>query len=213
MKKLVTYKLFENENNNNAINRSLYTMYSNTLDDVKYLVEERGADVNYIHTYGETPLIQAVSYSKADIVEYLISKGAVVNFQSNIGWTALMSVSNEECLDILLKNGADVNLTNDDGLNLLIVITKYDVYVTISCFDKILKTDIDLTHEDNNGHTFIDYMSGNYKRWILMYDIQEIIFRKSPELYSKFKEYNIQIHPDIKKEFPALSSADELNLL
>ncbi len=77
---------------------------------VKTLVNA-GIDVNGIGSEGFTPLMMAASENEAEIIEYLLKKGADVN-QTHNGWTALMEAADEGSLSsmkLLLKAGADVN--------------------------------------------------------------------------------------------------------
>ena len=70
-----------------------------------------GMDVNIRDKYEWTPLIQAVRYSKTDLIKLLISKGADVNAQSRQGITALHFAVGQGSLEIvkmLLEAGASV---------------------------------------------------------------------------------------------------------
>lgn len=63
----------------------------------------------FIGENGETPLITAASKGNTDIVSYLISKGADVNYKDCNGQTLLSVVREEkrqDLIEMLLKNGA-----------------------------------------------------------------------------------------------------------
>jgi len=68
------------------------------LNMLKFLVEDRSADVNFQDNTGQTALHYAVSCSHEDICKYLISRGARTNIQDEDGVTAL-----EMCLDEQFK--------------------------------------------------------------------------------------------------------------
>ena len=58
-------------------------------------------------------ILQLVEVNKPDVLAYLCSLGIEVNFQDDIGQTALFSASlsgNVECVKVLVTHGADVNL-------------------------------------------------------------------------------------------------------
>jgi len=86
----------------------------------KYLVEH-GADVNHVmhnlHDFTDvndyTLLMVSVSKSSKETIQYLIDKGADVNKATPFGRTALMNAcayGNYDAVEVLLKNGADINI-------------------------------------------------------------------------------------------------------
>ena len=58
-----------------------------TLDEVKYLVEEKGADVKAVNLDGSTPLHRASQNGHLDVVKYLVEKGADVKAADNGSYT------------------------------------------------------------------------------------------------------------------------------
>jgi ankyrin repeat protein len=60
-------------------------MPSSFLGAVKFLVEEKGADVNARDAWGYTPLHYAAVHGQNALVEYLVSKGADVTVASRLG--------------------------------------------------------------------------------------------------------------------------------
>jgi ankyrin repeat protein len=88
-----------------------------------------GVDVNTKSNTGDTALHWAMTEPIPEIVDYLVNHGANINAQNNKGITPLhvlsrpVSIGDEKPLDeskrktfeILLKNGAKVDIVNDDG--------------------------------------------------------------------------------------------------
>ncbi len=63
---------------------------SGDLELVRYLVEEKGLDVNETRRKsGFTPLMQAASYGYTDIVRYLLEKGADIHARDSSNLTVL----------------------------------------------------------------------------------------------------------------------------
>jgi ankyrin repeat protein len=81
---------------------------------------QSGVDINIQHpTSGTTVLMIASSYYYYDdMVEFLIRKGANVNFKDSEGKTALLWASSNslENAKILVSNGAKVNEAANDGM-------------------------------------------------------------------------------------------------
>jgi len=66
-----------------SIESRLYTALDNRdIIKVKKIIEN-GADVNCTKFYGNTPLLEAAMIGNLELVKYLISKGANVNYQKN----------------------------------------------------------------------------------------------------------------------------------
>jgi ankyrin repeat protein len=92
-----------------------------SLEEVIYLVEEKGADIEVVNEEGLTPLLIARINEKHNIVKYLILKGANVNTQSSINHNHSLEISyidtllifycyrnNLEMVKLLIKNGANL---------------------------------------------------------------------------------------------------------
>jgi len=83
------------------------------LDRVRALVERDPALVNAISAEGFPPMGLAAYLGHEEVVEYLISKGAEVNYAAPpTGFTALTGAVNSRharIVDLLLKHGAEVN--------------------------------------------------------------------------------------------------------
>ena len=66
--------------------------------------------------FAYTPLHEATSSGKAEIIELLIESGADVNSISNGRYTPLhiaATIGDLRCIEMLLKNNADVTLTDE----------------------------------------------------------------------------------------------------
>ena len=94
------------------------------LQGVKRCIEQDGVDINYTDCFGETALIRASQNGHLEIVKYLISKGANMDYLcSDIHYTALMWASMEghlEIVKVLVEAGADLNIKESSGDTALI---------------------------------------------------------------------------------------------
>ena len=92
-----------------------------TMNDVRYFVEEKSANVNTRDNGGLTPLHVAAGRKGAcvEILQYLVSSGADVNAKNNGDVTplhlALIMNPNMEILKYLISQGANVNARDNAG--------------------------------------------------------------------------------------------------
>jgi ankyrin repeat protein len=80
-------------------------------------LEEDPEAANRKNQSNETPLILAAKYGQMEIVKLLISKGAHLNTQDNMGWAPLhyASLRSTEIARYLISNGADIDLKSGSG--------------------------------------------------------------------------------------------------
>jgi ankyrin repeat protein len=92
------------------------------LEILKFLIEN-GCLIDSENSIGETPLIVACKRNNNDIVEFLIHKGANLNKRdSQKGFTALhvsVIMDNINLVKLLVENGCDLNITNDENMTAL----------------------------------------------------------------------------------------------
>lgn len=105
-------------------NPLLYAGAEGKLDFVKAAVAA-GADTTVTNRFGGTALIPAADRGHVEIVRELLATSDVdVNHVNDLGWTALLEAvilgdggpRHQEIVDLLIGNGADVNLADDEGV-------------------------------------------------------------------------------------------------
>ena len=103
------------------------------LSEMKSLFESDNKVVNYIDDKGSSMLILACYRSNNDVASFLINNNADINFVSKNG-TALMACvvkNNIEMLDILISKGANVDLSDENGITPLILATQFNNLVMV----------------------------------------------------------------------------------
>ena len=91
-------------------------IYSNEFDVAKATLEEFGLDAT--DGDGRTALMNATIENKPDFIMWLIKKGATINHQDRIGYSALHFAAEQNSSDLtklLLDNGANPNLQDIHG--------------------------------------------------------------------------------------------------
>ena len=85
------------------------------------LLEKHGpAILNQGHQPGGyTPVQYAANWGHADLVEWLIEKGADIHIRAEKGWTTLMAAAwhtgTPEAVAVLLEKGADIDAVDDEN--------------------------------------------------------------------------------------------------
>ena len=81
-----------------------------SLDEVQEFIQQ-GADVNAVNRYGQSALFFACEHGDYDVAEFLLKNGALVNHRAKPLITAVRN-GHVNCVDLLLKHGADVYSRN-----------------------------------------------------------------------------------------------------
>jgi ankyrin repeat protein len=124
-----------------------------SLDIIRCLVRELGADIKLEYKGGDTPLCFAVKEGRLATVKCLVTEfGADVNQADTVdGRTPLMLAAYHEHLDVLsclLELGADINKADNEGRTALLDSAALGRLAMISC---LLKSRADVDQADIQG--------------------------------------------------------------
>lgn len=95
------------------------------LDEILDILIPLNPDVNILNGYGGNALIPACERGHVSTVKKLLERTTLdVNLINNLGWTALLETiilgdggkEYQEITRLLLKHGADLNITDKDGV-------------------------------------------------------------------------------------------------
>uniref|UniRef100_A0A8C2Z2G7 Ankyrin repeat domain 28 n=1 Tax=Cyclopterus lumpus TaxID=8103 RepID=A0A8C2Z2G7_CYCLU len=126
---------------------------SGMISVVKYLLD-LGVDINEPNAYGNTPLHVACYNGQDVVVNELIECGANVNQVNEKGFAPLHFTAASRhgalCLELLVCNGADVNIKSKDGKTPLHMTA---IHGRFSRSQAIIENGAEIDCEDKNGNT------------------------------------------------------------
>jgi ankyrin repeat protein len=154
--------------NANSFDAVVTAINANTsFENVKFLLDQKGNDVNKLTHDGRTYIFWAASRGNVELMEHLIAKGAKVNQVDNHGYSvinfaAVGGQQNTKVYDLCLKNGADLkkDLSHEGANSLLLAISNDKDFVLTNYFTS---KGLDLKSVDAEGNTAFNYAarSGN----------------------------------------------------
>eukprot|EP00944_MAST-04C_sp_MAST-4C-sp1_P001620 g1620.t1 len=131
---------------------------------ITVLLEEYGADIKAGHEYG-SPIILASRFGFANVVEYLMSRGAPLAAVDLDGRTALMNAAHAAhpiCVKILLRPSQNIDATDANHMTALHVCCAtpddkvYMMKRRMACLGHLLERKLDIEKLDRQGNTPIN---------------------------------------------------------
>ena len=114
-----------------------------------------GANVNAANKYEETPLMNSIMGGQLKCAELLFKAGADMNKANSLGQPPLLkAVFNASFLDILIKGGADVNISDKHGNTALILASGAN---ELRCVQMLLKAGAHVNRKNMDGHNALTY--------------------------------------------------------
>ncbi|MGC4104000.1 ankyrin repeat domain-containing protein [Ferruginibacter sp.] len=136
-------------------------------ETIKFLLAQKGNDVNKLTHDSRTYLFWAAVSGNADLVDHLLQKGAKMDVEDSHGTTPITFAANAgqkntAIFDLFAKYGADLKkVTNHDGASLLLLAIAQDRDLALTNY--FVAKGLDLNGTDNAGNTAFNYAakSGN----------------------------------------------------
>eukprot|EP01041_Mallomonas_annulata_P008379 gene8379-17282_t len=171
-----------------TINQFLSLCFGGSLQKVMRAITEDGTLLNASDKDGTTPLIMASMSGKIGVMRYLFDemppgqRSTMINTQTNKGNTALMEASNNgrvEAVTLLIENGADLNLQNNEGNSALIMACEYDHKKDV--VKQLLKAGAHIDIENKMGNTSLirAALNGNVDIVKMLLDYTSDIHKKN----------------------------------
>lgn len=185
---------------------SFTTLHYAKSDKVVEALIEKGVDISDINVLGQTALCVA---EKADVAKALIKAGIKVDRRDNNGQTALfganaevtkvlvengadlnikdidgntpiMHINDREIFDILVKNGASVDVINEEGMNIFMLMHCENLDI-----EYCLANGVDINHKDRSGNNVLYFLSENNEKEMLF---AQNLIEKGIDYQSVFEE-------------------------
>lgn len=149
-----------------GMNPMLVALNEGNLEMVKFLESKKLSFAGRItdkknQYYGFDALMFSVNSGKKDVVEYLFSKNIKNNVLNDVSGFYPIHYASYRCkpqmVDVLIKNGADINVLNDKGQTPLIVASRAKCYPAV-----VTLTEAGAHFEiaDKSGKTALDHLKG-----------------------------------------------------
>ena len=154
--------------NSNSFDAVVTAINANTAtQNVKFLLSQKGNDVNKLTHDGRTYIFWAASRGNVELMEYLISKGAKVDIEDSHGYSvanfaAVAGQQNTKVYDLCLQNGADLKKQlTAEGANALLLGVANDKDFSLTSY--FISKGLDIKSVDAEGNTAFNYAakSGN----------------------------------------------------
>lgn len=150
------------ELNSNAFDPTVLAINEQASNDViKFLLSDKGNDVNKITHDGRTYIFWAAYRGNTEIMEYLISKGTKMNHIDDKGYSisnfaASSGQANTKVYELCISNG--INLKTDfdrEGANALLLAAPFDKDFTL--INYFISKGLSISSTDKNGNTAFNY--------------------------------------------------------
>jgi len=126
-------------------------------EKIRYLIRDKGIDVDVRDENGMSPLIYAAFFGHADAAKELLDCGADVNACGSSGVTvllaALQNAANANIARLLIDSGADVNAADGQGLTPLMTAIYADSFEMMLY---LLNKGADVNIKNSKGWTALD---------------------------------------------------------
>jgi uncharacterized protein len=127
---------------------------------IKFLLEQAGNQVTKSTHDNRRYLHWATNKGNTEIVEYLISKGADINYEDSIGTTALVlaasnGMKNTATYDAFFKAGINPKQKYKEGTTLLMMAIPYDKDLSLTNY--LVSKGLSLKDTDTEGNTAFNY--------------------------------------------------------
>lgn len=157
------------EANGNNFDGVVYaTLQDAPLATIKFLISQKGNDVNKLTHDGRTYIFWAAYKGNDQLVEYLLKNGAKTDITDDKGNTIInfaagSGQSNTKVYDLCINHDADIiKRTNPDGANALLLAAPSDDFKLIEYFQS---KGLDINSKDKEGNGIFNYTAkaGNIK--------------------------------------------------
>ena len=151
-----------------AFDATIYSMLEKAPNEsILHLLSLKGNEVDKVTHDGRNYLMWAAYAGNVDIVKHLIEAGSDISLIDDHGYSVIAfcastGQSNPKIYDVLIENGAELNVTNRKGANPLLLIAPH-LGDDLSMIDYFQSKGLKIESTDKNGNGLFNYaaMKGN----------------------------------------------------
>lgn len=144
--------------------------------DVAKALIKAGIKVDRRDNNGQTALFGA----NAEVTKVLVENGADLNIKDRDGNTPIMHINGRETFDILVKNGARVDVINEEGMNIFMLMHCENLNI-----EYCLANGVDINHKDRSGNNVLYFLSEYNGKEMLF---AQFLIEKGIDYQSVFEE-------------------------
>ena len=143
--------------------------------DCMQILFEAGADVNQNDYLFHSPLSLAAERDRKEAIEFLIEKGADVNVVNDMytGLARAAMYGQYDCVDVLLKAGADVNMFVNMGYTALMYAAQSGSH---SCVELLIQAGADVNIRNTKVNTALTSAATGTRTSVTLPDGPDILF-------------------------------------
>ena len=136
-------------------------------ESIKFLLSQKGNDVNKLTHDGRTYIFWSASAGNTDLMEFLLEKGAKVDLiddhgASPVNFAAGAGQMNTKVYDLLINKGIDLKKdSNEDGANALLLSAVADR--DFALLNYFTSKGLDINSSDAAGNTIFNYVARSGK--------------------------------------------------
>lgn len=191
-------------------------------ESVRFLVSEKGLNVNHLDIKGVSPLIKAIRYGvNFVVIKTLIELGAEVDIINTKGYNALLTAikySHPDVLDIIsffVERNANIHHKNLAGENALHLACRFLVCNKLQVINLLLDLKFDINLTSNAGHAALMFAVVNSYDYIFLdFNIINLLIRRGAKINAQDNKgisalhYAVEYHREIFLMFLHDNGAD-----
>ncbi|ORX49345.1 ankyrin [Piromyces finnis] len=154
---------------------------NNNYEELKKFLEKESINLDFFKNYNNPLLFAIKNKSSFKIIEYLLQYNIDINFNEINGSCPLSEAvinNDKDVFNLLIKNGANINLLNFQKETPLLYLTKYK-FLSKYFLAKFIDNNADVDTKDKNGDTTLMYLTKSNKASLVDFLLNQVILNNT----------------------------------